>query len=583
MCGISGIYAFHYASLPVDQTEIDAMNRYQESRGPDGVGSWIEEGSKVGFGHRRLAIIDPTPEGAQPMHSACGRFCVTFNGEIYNYRSLRNELKKRGRSFRSESDTEVLLAAYAEYGMDMFRHLRGMYAFAIWDRETRELVLARDPYGVKPLYYADDGWTCRFASQVKALRATGHIDDEPEPAGHLGFLLLGSVPEPFTLYQQIRAVPAGAYVRVDELGPKSPVSHTSVASLLTRRPECGFARTVLEDSVQAHLVADVPVGAFLSAGVDSTLIATLAAKCVDLPLRTITVGFAEFQESPDDEVPLATAIARSLGCEHTNRTVTRREFDTDLADILFAMDQPSIDGINTWFASKAAAEQGLKVVLSGLGGDELLGSYPSFNRVPAYVRRLAITRLLPGFGAVVRKILEPLLGRRGISPKASSLFELGGTWEGAYQLVRGLFMPSEFARMGHAGLLTDGEWRLDLPTRIRESGFRQSSDAKTRVSILESYLYMKNQLLRDTDWASMAHSVEIRVPLVDSRLAQDLPQSTCKPSLLDEFPEVSRFLSGRPKSGFGVPLTQWLNCGPQHWSRAWAQIVNTQFGPREVY
>src|SRR5256885_5760392 len=218
MCGIAGIYAYHYAANEIDRAELRAMRDHMAARGPDGIGEWYSQDERVGLGHRRLTIIDLSERGAQPMANADDKIVVTFNGEIYNYRELRASLEARGRTFRSESDTEVLLHLYAEKGAAMVRELRGMFAFALWDADKAGLLLVRDPYGIKPLYYADDGWTLRFASQVKALLAGGRVSRDSEPAGWVGFCLFGSVPEPFTTYQEIRALPAGSALLVDRVG-----------------------------------------------------------------------------------------------------------------------------------------------------------------------------------------------------------------------------------------------------------------------------------------------------------------------------------------------------------------------------
>ena len=234
MCGINGIFAYHYAANPIDRDELVRTRDYMAKRGPDGKGAWVSNDGRVGFGHRRLSIIDLSDAGAQPMASADGMLVVTFNGEIYNYRELRRSLEGKGRVFRSQSDTEVLLHLYAEKGEAMVHELRGMFAFAIWDAEEKRLFLARDPYGIKPLYYANDGWTLRFASQVKALLAGGKVSRDPEPAGQVGFYLWGSVPEPFTTYRQIRALPAGCTAVVDRIGVHAPKRYHSIAAVYCR-------------------------------------------------------------------------------------------------------------------------------------------------------------------------------------------------------------------------------------------------------------------------------------------------------------------------------------------------------------
>ena len=368
----------------------------------------IRKTSVWGLGHRRLTIIDLSERGAQPMVSADGKLVVTFNGEIYNYRKLRASLEAKGYAFRTQTDTEVLLHLYAEKGEAMVNDLRGMFAFALWDSEKGGLLLVRDPYGIKPLYYADDGWTLRFASQVKALLAGGKVSRNQEPAGWVGFCLFGSVPEPFTTYQEIRALPAGSTLWVDRVGTREAKQYFSIADTYCSAEAASSsannedlqlgAREALLDSVRHHLVADVPVGAFLSSGIDLGALVGLMRDAGQQDIQTVTLAFEEFRGRSEDEAPIAAEIATQYGTRHTTRVVTEREFRDDLPKILDAMDQPTIDGLNTWFVSKAANELGLKVVISGLGGDELFGGYPSFRDVPLCVRALAIPGLIPGLG-----------------------------------------------------------------------------------------------------------------------------------------------------------------------------------------
>src|SRR5262249_53553099 len=349
-------------------------------RGPDGAGLWISDDRRIGLAHRRLAIIDLSDAGAQPMATADGIVRIVFNGEIYNYGELRERLEAKGFEFRSKSDTEVLLYLYQEYSSGMVEHLRGMYAFAIYDSRKKGLLLARDPYGIKPLYYADDGATIRVASQVKALLKGGQIHTTTEPAGHVGFFLWGHVPEPYTLYRGIRALPAGTTLWIDAQGHKEAKQFFSLTDELAKASQLSAKltkeeiherlRTVLLDTVRHHLVADVPVGVFLSAGMDSGTLTGLAKEVTNTDLRTITLGFKEFQGTINDEVPLAEQVAQQYGTSHQTCWMTQEHFRKERDAILEAMDQPSIDGVNTYFVSKAAAESGLKVALSGLGGDE---------------------------------------------------------------------------------------------------------------------------------------------------------------------------------------------------------------------
>src|SRR5215471_9326755 len=573
MCGIAGIYAFHYAANPVDRNELRRIRDHMAARGPDGVGEWYSQDGRVGFGHRRLTIIDLSERGAQPMMSADGKLVVTFNGEIYNYRQLRASLEARGHTFRTQTDTEVLLHLYAEKGEAMVHDLRGMFAFGLWDEEKSGLLLARDPYGIKPLYYADDGWTLRFASQVKALLAGGKVSRDPEPAGWVGFWLFGSVPEPFTTYQEIRALPAGSVLWVDRVGTHETKQYFSIADTYCRAEAASSpindesqqhcAREALLDSVRHHLVADVPVGAFLSSGIDSGALVGLMRDAGQQEIQTVTVAFEEFRGTGEDEAPIAAEIASRYGTRHTTRVVTEQEFRNDLPKILEAMDQPTIDGLNTWFVSKAARELGLKVAISGLGGDELFGGYPSFRDVPLCVRALAIPGNLPVLGDLTRLLISRGLSP-SVNPKAAGLLKYGGSYASAYFLRRGLFMPWELQA------LIGADTRLGLrrlnPIRYIEGLLEpKPSSSFSRIAVLESSLYMRNQLLRDTDWSSMAHSLEVRLPLVDSRLLNQFASITARNGsqskrLLAHSPRVplSPKVIERPKTGFTTPIQSWL-------------------------
>jgi asparagine synthase (glutamine-hydrolysing) len=600
MCGINGIFAYHYAANPVELAELTRTRDHMAARGPDGMGEWIPPDRRVGFGHRRLSIIDLSSAAAQPMASADGKLVVTYNGETFNHRELRAQLEARGRTFRTQSDTEVLLHLYAEKGADMVHELRGMFAFAIWDAERRSLFLARDPYGIKPLYYADDGWTFRFASQVKALLAGGAISHEAEPAGQVGFYLWGSVPEPFTVYRDIRALPAGATLLVDRMGAHelrryhsiaAAYSHALTQPSVTQEDAQVEVREAALDSVRKHLVADVPVGAFLSAGIDSGALVGLMRDAGQHDIQTVTLAFSEFRGEASDEAPLADEVARLYGTRHTTRLVTEGEFRADLPHILEAMDQPSIDGINTWFVAKAARELGLKVAISGLGGDEMFGGYPSFRTIPRWVSALALPSHVPLLGKAVRTAWRPLIGHLGWNTKAAGMVEYGGSYAGAYLLQRGLFMPWELGDVLEREVVDLGLRRLSPLRRVGQELGSHTLSPHARIATLEASLYMRNQLLRDTDWASMAHGLEVRVPLVDSvllgRIAAMRGQAT-KTHLAHapSTPLPARVVS-RAKTGFATPIAHWLQgelLGTRrqmarrhkvprtaHWSRQWAE------------
>jgi asparagine synthase (glutamine-hydrolysing) len=577
MCGIAGIYAYLDVAPKVDRRELARMNARLAPRGPDGSGEWCSEDDRVGFTHRRLAIIDLSDGGAQPMHSEDGALTITFNGEIYNYRELRDELIAKGYRFRSHSDTEVLLQLYRDRGPAMVEALRGMFAFGLWDARRRRLVLARDPLGIRPLYYADDGWTVRFASTAKALLAGGAVSRDPDPAGIVGFHLFGSVPEPFTVWQDIRSVPAGNLVTVDAAGPSTPLPYYSVARALAQRasrptPDAAGAgerlSEAVHDSVRHHLVADVPVAVFLSAGLDSGALLGTMAELGARDTLAVTLAFEEFRGKPLDEAPLAAEIAARYGARHLVRTVDRAEFERDLPAILDAMDLPSTDGINTWFVAKAAREAGIKVAVSGLGADECFGGYPSFVDVPRSVHLLRPFAFLPGVGALVRRLLTSGLGGSlGLHPKTAGVLEYGGDWAGAYLLRRSVYMPWELSGLLDAATLGEGLRRLSplsaIARELQDGGGLVDFD---RVATLETSLYMRNQLLRDADWAGLAHGIEIRVPYVDPFFLAALPPGrvmaglNAKAAVADvprpPLPAASR---GRRKTGFVTPVGRWLS------------------------
>jgi asparagine synthase (glutamine-hydrolysing) len=605
MCGIAAILAYAPDVPPVDSAELRRIRDSMSARGPDGFGEWYSDDHRVGLGHRRLSIIDLSPAGAQPMLNHDRSLAITFNGEIYNYRELRSQLEKKGCRFQSTSDTEVLLHLYADRGEAMVNELRGMYAFALWDMKRKGLFLARDPFGIKPLYLADDGKTVRVASQVKALLAGGHIDTASDPAGHVGFFLWGHIPEPHTLYRGIKTLPAGNSLWIDRSGNKRQKAFCSITKILAEaelgnaesgkqpgemgapveygsnstgrarlhgpgkveRKEHGQSsseqlRFALEDSVRHHLIADVPVGVFLSAGLDSTTLTALAAH-EGGTLRTVTLGFDAYRGTPNDEVPLAEQVARQYGATHQSIWVTREDFRDHLHRVFAAMDQPTTDGVNSYFVSYAAAQTSLKVALSGLGGDELFGGYPSFREIPRVVNALGWLRHCRPLGKAARIVSAPIL-KLLTSPKYAGLFEYGGTYAGAYLLRRGMFMPWELPAFLDPEIVRQG-W-LDLqPLLHLEESLEGLTKPRLKVACLESCWYMRNQLLRDSDWAGMAHSLEIRTPLVDvvllrnlsPLLAGDLPPTKRDMALAPRSPLPDAILN-RPKTGFQIPVRDWL-------------------------
>jgi asparagine synthase (glutamine-hydrolysing) len=572
MCGIAGAFAFGAEPDRADTAIVARLNALQRRRGPDGEGIWTAEDGRLVLGHRRLAIVDVGPGGAQPMADASGRWLISFNGEIYNYRELRRELEAEGCRFLGHSDTEVLINVVAQWGEAGLRRLRGMYAFALWDRRGHELWLVRDPYGIKPLYVANQRGMVWFASQARALAEAAPVDTRRSAPALVGFYLWGHVPEPFCWWRGIRMLPAGHVQRIVAGKPLT-------APRCYWRPQDAFAesspgpldpaalRAALLDSVRHHLIADVPVGIFLSAGIDSNVIAILSAE-TGARLRSLTVAFREYAGTATDEAPYAAAAAARLGSSHTISRIGRDQFDATLDDFLRRMDQPTIDGLNTYFVSQAAARQGLKVALSGLGGDELFGGYPSFRQIPLLLKLGRWTDHRPALHRALGAGLK-MLPLRGMPPKTAGLVTHSTEVAKAYLLRRALYLENEMDALLDETWLKAGLEELQSERALTDTvkwanGSGSAPTEHAQIAMLESCWYMRNQLLRDADWAGMAHGVEIRMPFVDMPLLRRLAPaigSSAPPSKADLVACVGGIpgdMARRAKTGFTTPVHDWI-------------------------
>jgi asparagine synthase (glutamine-hydrolysing) len=592
MCGISGGFSFGLSADPIDQNIVARLNDLQRRRGPDGSGLWSSDDKRIVLGHRRLAIIDTGVGGAQPMTDASGRWVISFNGEIYNYRALRAELERIGYVFRTQCDTEVLINAVAQWGEGALRQLRGMFAFALWDKLKQELWLARDPYGIKPLYVAESQGQLWFASQARPLACCAPVDTRRDAAALTGFYLWGHVPEPFSWWAGIHMFPAGHVQRIcvgkTPIAPKAFACVQDAYVIGEAQPLAqGELRQLMLETVRDHLVADVPVGIFLSAGIDSNVIAALAAE-LGTQLRTVTLAFDEYIGTANDEAPLAEAAARLLRSDHVTVRIGKDAFDQLLDDFLESMDQPSIDGLNTYLVSRAAATQGLKVALSGLGGDELFGGYPSFRQIPSIVKCGRHVPFAKFFGDAIHGILRTL-PMPGIPPKAAGLLSHSKDIASAYLLRRALHLEDELAMVLDESWIEEGLQRLATVRTLAGSiDALRTADASAyaQVAALESCWYMRNQLLRDTDWSSMAHSLEVRVPFVDIQLLERLGRAIAsssppnKQDLAACAQKLPQPMLRRPKTGFNTPVRAWLSHGAdasERGLRGWASNVHRLF------
>jgi len=568
MCAISGILSRN--GVQINPKILNSINESMYQRGPDAEGIWLSSDLRVGMAHRRLSIIDLSKNSNQPIVWKNNKYIIVFNGEIYNYLILKKELENKGVIFYTSSDTEVLVALYEDRGVKMVENLRGMFSFAIWDNEKKGIFLARDPYGVKPLYYTNEDGFFLWASQVKALASNIRVSQDPK--GKVGFFVLGSVPEPDTIYKEIKSLPAGHWMWVDEkkieLHMYKSIAEqfrlASEAQPMSESDSLELAKFEIEESVKMHLISDAPIGAFLSAGLDSTALVTLMAQIMpdSSKLKTITLGIDEYINTRNDETKYAAKTAEKLGTSHTEKILRFEDLSKDIEKFIKSMDMPSIDGLNTYFVSQVAAQQGLKVVISGLGGDELLGGYSSFTEIPNIYNITKYPSKIPGLGTNFRIISGEVI-KKFTSTKYSGMFEYGGSYGGIYMLRRGLYMPWELPELMDPEIAAQGWRELNLVNRLN-SEINDISTATLKIAALESGWYMKNQLLRDADWAGMSSSIEIRVPLVDFELLRNLTPALStlikigkKNVIKNCVQDILRPIIKKSKTGFSIPIKKW--------------------------
>lgn len=545
------------------------MCRQMFHRGPDDEGFFSDASATLGM--RRLAIFDPA-NGRQPMSTPDGRIHLIFNGALYNFRELRSELSAIGANFHTECDTEVLLAAYAHWGEDCLKRFRGMFAFAAWDTHNRSLFLARDPFGIKPLYVSSHPDRLLFASELNALLASGFCPAEIDPAAVSNAVAYLAPPAPQTIYRNIVSLRPGecATWRGGTLNVRTYWTFLDASSATApacrSRPEfIAQLRERLDDSILAHSLADVPVGAFLSGGLDSSAVVGLMARQSGTKLKTFSIGFDQAAYSEASE---AAATARHIGTDHTSFILTGERVASDLDAILASYDQPTGDAVNTYYVSHVARAGGVTAALSGLGGDELFGSYPSFRdlprlqrllpwwrRLPPGTRRWLIAQLRAQPQAQARKLADFLAHARDLHELAS--LQRRVLPEESRQALLAPEARALAVRLGpHHPMLE--AFAFDLA----------GADDFQIVSAWELRTYMANVLLRDSDVMSMAHSLELRVPFVDTRLLEWLwPQPahfkrdprTPKRALADAVANVvPGFIRQRPKQGFTLPFPLWM-------------------------
>lgn len=575
MCGIAALLGKHKPECAA--AVIRTMNDSQAHRGPDDQGAVVLQVGEgiVGLGNRRLAILDLSPLGHQPMHNPDTGDVLVYNGEIYNSPDLRRDLQQEGYSFRSHSDTEVLLRAYQHWGVDCLPRLRGMFAFALWDARRARLLIARDHLGIKPLYYAArEGEWFACASEVRALMSSGLVPPVVSQRALAGYLAYGAVQEPLTLFEGVFTLPRGSWREFDNLGCVTaqgtywqfPRPDGERKPSVEEVAEEG--RALLEQSVRRHLLSDVRVGIFLSSGLDSTAVLGIARQFQSATehLHAFTVSFSD--DPVFDEAAIARVTAARFGVQYHEYPVEESTALQWIRDGLGWMDQPSMDGFNTYMVARAVREQGIIVALSGMGGDELFAGYNSFRRVPRLYRAMSWMASLPPSwrAALARNLALPM--NSVVRSKAADIAAAGPDFLAIYFHTRRLLSDQSLAGLGLEPSALDLSPSYQVP-ELSCDGWVASADPVASVARLESAFYLENVLLRDSDVFGMATSLEIRVPLLDLDLvdwAFRLPSGVLLPKgapskyLLRTMCAnlYSRAQTEQGKRGFMPPIGLWL-------------------------
>lgn len=542
-------------------------------RGPDGRGTYLAPSRRAALTHTRLAIIDLNETGAQPMTTSCGRYTISFNGEIYNYQSLREQLTHDGITLNSQSDTEVIMQLYAQHGADCVKLLRGMYAFLIWDEHEKSAFAARDPFGIKPFYYQKNSQSLTFASEVRAIIASKTDSPQLCATGLKSYFKTGTVTEPNTIFDSIKMLPAGHTLKwkSGQITLDSFWKPMFTEYGMSRDHAIKTTRRALKNSIKAHLVSDVPVGIFLSGGIDSAVLVALASQATPKKINTYSIAFSDAEWNEGD---VAKRLSDHFGTRHTELLMTADKAQPLFAQYLATIDQPTIDGFNTFCVANLASTHGEKVVLSGLGGDEMFAGYKSFTLLPKMLRLSKMLSLASPLVRFASHLLNPILSAR--SRRILDFLGRPDSLIDAQQSLRGIFSNSESIELVKQTLAQNNQHAEQSSAPLKEDK-RSAADSRLeqpitrpaladQISQLELTTYMRNQLLRDSDVASMASGVELRVPFVDQVLFDELASIPSmwrlelgKKLLIDSVPELPEWVVNRPKQGFRFPFDEWFS------------------------
>ena len=570
MCGISGIYNCFEKSIDA-KSILEKIIKLQHTRGPDDQGIWISKCKKISFGHNRLTIIDLTKNGKQPFVSNDGNLVITFNGEIYNFKEIRKELEDKNIFFKSNTDTEVILEAYKYWGIDFVNRLRGMFAFAIWDLKKRKLILARDPFGIKPLYLSKKNGIYYFASQVNSLLSINNIDAKYSDAGLVSYYLWGNIQEPYTLYKNIKSIKKGSCLIIKEDGSEETYNFANIKSAILNANSLTFKNTkdqsialkeIISETVNFHQVSDTPITTLLSSGIDSNVILSSIGDKFRDKCSALTVDFKLKVEK--DEVQLAKKSALMNNFNHHIFEISDDEIIPLLKSFFSKMDSPTNDGFNNYLVSYFAKKNNSKVIISGIGGDEFFSGYPSFKIIPKLTKSINYLPNSKFINNFFKKIVYPLLKKNFLKTKYSNVYEYGRNLSSAFMLIRSIFLPFEIKELISPNIFKNGFEELNSLENLKKD-IKDISNDRLSIMYLEIEYYLCSKLLRDADWVSMAHSVELRTPFVDwfffKKLLPILKSNINinKKSLLDCVKNhVPLELYNRKKTGFEIPHSKYL-------------------------
>ena len=567
MCGISGIYNCSDRNINANKI-IEDIIKLQDKRGPDDRGMWQSTCKKTTFGHNRLSIIDLTDKARQPLVSKDNSLVITFNGEIYNYKEIRNELSKNNILFKSNSDSEVILESYKCWGIEFVKKLRGMFAFAIWDNNKKKLLLARDPFGIKPLYYFKKNNILFFASQVKSILSIENLSFEKSGRSVLDYYLWGNIREPLTLYKDIYSLERGTVKIFDSKLNETSYEYANIKDAILNSKKNNFKNEselneklnyLIKDTVNYHQVSDVPVTFLLSSGIDSNILLAASKKKINTNFNAMTLDFSEKLK----ESPLAKVGSKMSNIDHIIEKVDDNEIAELISQYYKYMDMPTNDGLNNYVVSYFAKKKGSKVLISGIGGDELFFGYPSFKRIPIMRK---ISKVIPNnknIQKILYDITYKILSKFNKNTKYAGVLKYSHNTFDSFMLQRCVFTPEEIVDLINTKVINEATSNLEFQKQ-KEINDKDFENEQLKIMYFEIKYYLCSKLLRDADWASMANSVELRTPFIDWFFFNELLPilksniKISKRNMLDSFKgQTPVELYNRKKTGFAIPYEQY--------------------------